>query len=68
MTNSRADGLRERAVRIVAEEDGDAGLLIAMHAYNLLTAHADRSTVASAQLPLLDSFLESQRAYQGELL
>ena len=44
MTNSRADGLRERAVRIVAEEDGDAGLLIAMHAYNLLTAHADRAS------------------------
>ncbi|MCX6607081.1 MAG: DUF3891 family protein [Acidobacteria bacterium] len=59
--------VRERAVRIIAEEDPYAGLLIAMHTYNLLTAHADRSTIAPAQLPLLDSFLESQRAYQGEL-
>lgn len=59
--------VRERAVRIIAEEDPYAGLLIAMHTYNLLTAHADRSTIASDQLPLLDAFLEKQRAYQAEL-
>jgi len=59
--------VRERAVRIVAEDDAYAGLLIAMHTYNLLTAHADRTTIAPEQLPLLDSFLESQRAYQAEL-
>lgn len=60
--------VRERAVRIIAELDPYAGLLIAMHTYNLLTAHADRSTIAADQLPLLDSFLEHQRAYQQELL
>lgn len=59
--------VRERAVRMIAADDPYAGLLIAMHTYNLLTAHADRSTIAAEQLPLLDSFLESQRAYQGEL-
>jgi len=59
--------VRERAVRIIAEVDPYAGLLIAMHTYNLLTAHADRSTMVSEQLPLLDAFLEKQRAFQAEL-
>jgi hypothetical protein len=59
--------VRERAVRIVAGKDPYAGLLIALHTYNLLTAHADRSTISAEQLPLLDAFLEGQRAYQGEL-
>jgi len=59
--------VRERAVRIIAEVDPYAGLLIAMHTYNLLTAHADRSTIAPDQLPLLDEFLEKQRAYQAYL-
>jgi hypothetical protein len=60
--------VRERAVRLIAEEDPYAALLIALHTYNLLTEHADRSTIASAQLPLLDSFLESQSSYQRELI
>jgi hypothetical protein len=60
--------VRERAVRIVAEDDAYAGLLIAKHTYNLLTAHADRSTIAADQLPLLDSFLAAQLRYQAELL
>ncbi len=60
--------VRERAVRIIAEEDPYAGLLIAKHTYNLLTAHADRSTIAPDQLPLLDSFLDNQRNYQEELI
>jgi Protein of unknown function (DUF3891) len=59
--------VRERAVRIVAEDDPYAGLLISMHTYNLLTAHADRSTIAPDSLPMLDAFLERQRAYQDEL-
>jgi hypothetical protein len=59
--------VRERAVRIIAEKDPYAGLLIALHTYNLLTAHADRSTIGAEQLPLLDAFLDGQRAYQGEL-
>jgi hypothetical protein len=60
--------VRERAVRIIAEKDPYAGLLIALHTYNLLTAHADRSTIAPGQLPLLDEFLEKQSAKQGEML
>lgn len=60
--------VRERAVGIIAEEDAYAGLLIAMHTYNLLTEHADRSTIAAEQLPLLDAFLENQREYQRELM
>jgi hypothetical protein len=60
--------VRERAVRIIAEKDAYAGLLIAMHTYNLLTAHADRSTISMDQLPLLDAFLENQRSYQQALI
>ncbi len=59
--------VRERAVRIIAEEDPYAGLLISMHTYNLLTAHADRSTIAAEDLAKLDGFLERQRKYQDEL-
>jgi len=59
--------VRERAVRIIAEVDPYAGLLIAMHTYNLLTVHADRTTIETDQLPLLDAFLERQRAYQEAL-
>lgn len=60
--------VRDRAVRIIAEEDPYAGLLISMHTHNLLTAHADRSTIAPEGLVLLDSFLSRQKHYQDELL
>jgi hypothetical protein len=60
--------VRERAVKIIAEKDPYAGLLIALHTYNLLTEHADRSTIANDKLPLLDAFLESQRDYQKQLM
>jgi len=59
--------VRERAVRTIAEKDPYAGLLIAMHTYNLLSEHADRSTIALEGLVLLDDFLARQRAYQAEL-
>src|SRR5271157_669584 len=59
--------VRDRAVRIIAEEDPYAGLLISMHTYNLLTAHADRLTITPEGLVLLDGFLEGLRVYQGEL-
>lgn len=59
--------VRDRAVRIIAEEDPYAGLLISMHTYNLLTAHADRSTIAPGGLPMLDSFLARLEHYQDEL-
>jgi hypothetical protein len=60
--------VRERAVRIIAEEDAYAGLLIAMHTYNLLSEHADRSTIPPEGLVLLDDFLARQRVSQAELL
>jgi hypothetical protein len=59
--------VRDRAVRIIAEEDPYAGLLISMHTYNLLTAHADRSTIAAEGLVLLDDFLDRLREFQGDL-
>ena len=59
--------VRDRAVRMIAEEDAYAGLLISMHTYNLLTAHADRSTIPPEGIVLLDEFLERLRAYQEGL-
>jgi hypothetical protein len=59
--------VRDRAVRIIAAEDPYAGLLISMHTYNLLTAHADRSTISPEGLALLDDFLQRQREYQQTL-
>jgi hypothetical protein len=59
--------VRDRAVRSLAEEDAYAGLLISMHTYNLLTVHADRTTIAAEGLVLLDDFLEKMRNYQGQL-
>jgi len=60
--------VRDRAVRIVADKDPYAGLLISMHTYSLLSEHADRSTIAADGLVLLDNFLEQQRSYQRALL
>ena len=60
--------VRDRAVRLIAAEDAYAAILISMHTYNLLTEHADRSTIAPAQLPLLDHFLLDQKALQQSLL
>jgi hypothetical protein len=59
--------VRDRAVRLIAAEDPYAAVLISMHTYSLLNDHADRSTIAPAQLPLLDRFLEDQRALQDSL-
>uniref|UniRef100_E6QJ10 DUF3891 domain-containing protein n=1 Tax=mine drainage metagenome TaxID=410659 RepID=E6QJ10_9ZZZZ len=59
--------VRARAVRIIAEDDPYAGLLIAMHTHSLLTDHADRLTIQPDQLPLLDHFLDEQQAYQLHL-
>jgi hypothetical protein len=59
--------VRDRAVRMIASEDAYAALLISMHTYNLLTAHADRSTIKPADLPLLDGFLEGQKEFQKSL-
>ena len=59
--------VRDRAIRMIAEHDAYAGLLVAMHTYNLLTQHADRATIAAKDLALLDAFLDRQRVYQTEL-
>src|ERR1019366_10356304 len=59
--------VRDRAVRLIASEDPYAAALISMHTYSLLHDHADRSTVAPAQLPLLDEFLAGQKALQDSL-
>jgi hypothetical protein len=60
--------VRERAVRVIGEQDAYAGLLVALHTNDLLTARADRSTIAPEQLPLLDAFLEAQDEYRQELI
>lgn len=59
--------VRDRAVRLIAAEDPYAALLISMHTYSLLSEHADRSTIAPAELPLLDRFLEQQKEFQQSL-
>ena len=59
--------MRDRAVRLIAAEDPYAALLISMHTYSLLNDHADRSTIAPEQLPLLDEFLEQQKDFQQSL-
>jgi hypothetical protein len=59
--------VRERAVAEIAAKNAYAALLVSKHTYNLLTARADRSTIAAEQLPLLDDFLERQRELQKEL-
>jgi hypothetical protein len=60
--------VRDRAVRLIAEEDPYAAILISMHTYSLLSEHADRSTIAPAELPLLDKFLEEQKKFQAALM
>ncbi|MBV8673037.1 MAG: DUF3891 family protein [Acidobacteriaceae bacterium] len=60
--------VRERAVRLIAEEDPYAAVLVSMHTHNLLSERADRSTIAPEQLGLLDDFLGRQTALQECLL
>jgi hypothetical protein len=59
--------VRERAVRVIAQEDPYAGLLVSMHTYSLLNEYADRSTIAPGYLLMLDAFLHRQRKCQTEL-
>ena len=40
-------------------------MLISMHTYNLLTEHADRSTIVPDQLPLLDQFLVDRKVFNN---
>lgn len=59
--------VRRQALAHIEAENPYAALLVSMHTYNLLTARADRSTIAADQLPLLDAFLKQQLERQ-ELL
>ncbi|HXO89072.1 MAG TPA: DUF3891 family protein [Candidatus Acidoferrales bacterium] len=60
--------VRDRALRLIAEEDAYAAILVSMHTYSLLTDHADRSTIAPADLPVLDEFLAGQKKFQASLM
>lgn len=59
--------VRGRAMELVAAGNPYAAVLISMHTCNLLTAHADRSTIRPAELPLLDEFVAGQQRRQLEL-
>jgi Protein of unknown function (DUF3891) len=59
--------VRGRALRLIAEEDPYAAILVSMHTYSLLTDHADRSTIVPSQVPLLDEFLNEQTQFQQTL-
>jgi hypothetical protein len=59
--------VRDRAVRLIASDDSYAAMLISMHTYSLLNDHADRSTIATKDLPLLDEFLAQQKLFQSSL-
>jgi hypothetical protein len=59
--------VRGRALRLIAEDDPLAGILVSMHTHSLLTEHADRSTIVPAQLPLLDQFVAEQTVFRQKL-
>jgi hypothetical protein len=59
--------VRERAVGEIEAKDAYAAWLVTMHTINLLSDHADRSTIVPSQLPLLDAFLDRQQARQHRL-
>ena len=59
--------VRRKAVDTVVRKNPYAGLLVAMHTFDLLANRADRSTIQAEQVPLLDGFLEEQKALQRKL-
>ena len=60
-------GVRGQAMELVAADNPYAAILISMHTCNLLTAHADRTTIQTTELPLLDAFVARQQQRQLEL-
>ena len=60
-------GVRGRALEVVAARNPYSAILVSMHTCNLLTVHADRTTIKPAELPLLDAFVQKQRMRQVEL-
>jgi hypothetical protein len=59
--------VRESALDKVEQRCAYAALLVSMHTYDLLTARADRSTIAVEELPMLNSFLRRQLVRQETL-
>jgi hypothetical protein len=59
--------VRRQAVATVVGHNPYAGLLVSMHTFDLLANRADRSTIRADQLPLLDAFLEDQKALQHKV-
>jgi hypothetical protein len=59
--------VRREAVRMIAQKDPYAAILISMHTYNLLSERADRSTIRAEHLPWLDAFLVEQTTLQWAL-
>lgn len=59
--------VRRQAVDTVVRRNPYAGLLVSLHTLDLLANRADRSTIRPDQLPLLDAFLEDQKALQRKV-
>jgi hypothetical protein len=59
--------VRRQAVDSVVRHNPYAGLLVSMHTFDLLANRADRSTIRTDQLLLLDAFLEDQKALQRKV-
>jgi hypothetical protein len=59
--------VRRQAVDTVVCHNPYAGLLVSMHTFDLLANRADRSTIHTEQVSLLDAFLEDQKALQQKI-
>lgn len=59
--------VRRQAVDTVIRRNPYAGLLVSMHTFDLLANRADRSTIRADQLPVLEAFLEDQKALQQKV-
>lgn len=59
--------VRQRALEEISTRNPYAAIIISKHTYNLLSARADRSTIADKDQPLLDTFLDNQYRQQKEL-
>jgi hypothetical protein len=59
--------VRDRALRLIAQVDPYAAILVSMHTWDLLTNRADRASIAAEKLSLLDAFLAGQEHLQHDL-
>ncbi len=60
-------GVRGRATEVIAADNPYAAALVSMHTVNLLTEHADPSTLSPEDRHLLGRFVERQVVRQREL-